>query len=445
MKRRKFNKVLGGGLLSLPIFLNNCSVKTYDDKHLAKSVLDSDRILILIQLKGGNDGINSLVPLNQFDLYRKLRPTIGLKRNQVKKLDSTLSENLQLGVHPSLMDIKALYDQGMVSIIQSVAYPNVDRSHFKSTDYWMTGGDGSPQKNNFKTGWIGRFLQNAYPQQLKSSNKFPDPLGIQLGNPNSLLAFQLEGKHKCSINISGQDPSGYYTKISDSGASSPTAFPNSLFGEELKYISLLQASTSSYAQRISEVFNKGKNYFNYPDTDLSNQLKTVARLLHGGSKTKIFLVQLGDFDTHRGQVMSGDPITGVHSNLLKELGGAVSAFLKDVQKSELGDRVLAMTFSEFGRKAKENGSLGTDHGIMAPMFIFGKGLSNGVFGKNVDLSTVNDEGQLSGVQFDYRQVYATVLQDWLGASDEILRKSNLNYYSDKIPFIGKNSRIPSSK
>ena len=178
---------------------------------------------------------------------------------------------------------------------------------------------------------------------------------------------------------------------------------------------------------------------------MSNQLKTVARLLHGGSKTKIFLVQLGDFDTHRGQVMSGDPITGVHSNLLKELGGAVSAFLKDVQKSELGDRVLAMTFSEFGRKAKENGSLGTDHGIMAPMFIFGKGLSNGVFGKNVDLSTVNDEGQLSGVQFDYRQVYATVLQDWLGASDEILRKSNLNYYSDKIPFIGKNSRIPSSK
>lgn len=446
MKRRDFSKYVltTTGFLTLPISCNNLNVKTYDDKTLADGLEGTERVLVLIQLKGGNDGINTLIPLNQFDQYEQLRPTIGIKKEQVIGLDTTLAEDTQLGVHPSFMDVKGLYDEGQVSIIQSVAYPNVDGSHFKSTDLWMTGGDGTPEYNNIKTGWMGRFLKNAYPDYLKASDEYADPLGMQLGNPNASLGFHLEGDHKCSVNVSGQDPSGYYTNIIEKGGVLPTTFANSLFGKELEYLAKIQSTTSTYAKHITEVFNKGKNYSEYPDTDLSNQLKTVARLLHGGSRTKIFLVQLSDFDTHKDQVLEGDVLKGEHAVLLEELGGAVKAFLADIQQAKIGDQVVTMTFSEFGRKARENGSFGTDHGRIAPMFLFGKGLQNGVTGKNVDLSSVDEEGQLSGDQIDYRAIYTTILQDWLGASNQILDASNLAYYNKKLPLINKKQIIAPS-
>ncbi len=435
MNRRRFNYLLSlSGLTTLPLLLNKQCLNISEPASLESS-MDNNNVLVLIQLKGGNDGLNTFIPINQFDKYASIRPTIRINEKKLIHLDKSLSLDQQLGLHPSLASIKNRYDNGQMSIIQSVSYPNTDLSHFKSTDLWMTGGDGDPNIKQPQKGWIGRFMESAYPNRLVSSNDFLDPLAIQLGNPNTALMFNIDEHHECNVNVSGQNPAGYYNSIVNVGGQAPKEFDNSAFGKELAYIAGVQNTTSVYAKRISEVFDNGKNTSQYPDTSLSNQLKTVARLLSGGSKTKVFLVQLPKFDTHRNQVVEGNSLEGTHSDLLKELSDSVNIFLGDIEKLGFGDRVLTMTFSEFGRKAHENGDLGTDHGSMAPMMLFGPNVTGGVFGKNELLSKLDANGLLTHMQYDYRQIYSLVLKNWLGASDSLMAEMDYTKFLKSAPKI----------
>ena len=433
MNRRRFNYLLSlMGASPLPIMLNQLSVKISEPPSLESSI-DNSNVLVLIQLKGGNDGLNTFVPINQYDKYASLRPTIRINEKKLIHLDKTLSLQQQLGLHPNLDSLKYHYENGRMSIVQSVSYPNTNLSHFKSSDLWMTGGDGNPDAKQPKKGWIGKFMECAYPDKLVSSKDFQDPLAIQLGNPNTSLLFQIDEHHECNVNLSGQNPGGYYNSIVNVGGKAPEKFDDTFFGSQMRYISGVQNTTNVYAKRISEVFDKGKNTLDYPDTNLSNQLKTVARLLSGGSQTKVFLVQLPKFDTHRNQILAGNSLEGVHAELLKELSDSVNVFLKDIKKLGIGDKVLAMTFSEFGRKAKENGDFGTDHGSMAPLMLFGNKVNGGVFGENELLNQLDENGLLTKMQYDYRQIYSSVLKNWLGANNEILDQLNLTTHLKNAP------------
>lgn len=442
MKRRNFLKIFPAATVT-PFVVNGHALRPFANSKMAR-VLNGcdgveDRVLVLIQLKGGNDGLNSIIPINQYDQYANLRPSIGIPQNAYINLDGTLSNNDQIGLHPSFLKIKEMYDNGLATIVQGVGYESMNQSHFKGTDLWMSGGDGTIANNNIRSGWMGRALQAFYPEIVGvPTASMPDPLGIQIGDANTALGFHTETEHQNVINLTGQDASGFYSLIQTVGGSPIANVPDSEHGAELEFIMRVEQSTSLYAQRITEVFNAGSNFLSsYTTTNpsrLSPQLQTIARLIKGGCKTKIYLCQLGGFDTHNAQVDGGNPTVGDHAELLLDLAESVKNFLDDLQGLGLADQVAACTFSEFGRCAKENGSDGSDHGTLAPMFIFGKNIAAGVRGTNVNLSNLTNDNQLQGAQFDYRQVFTTLLQDWLGAGEEVLTETMFEGYS-KMPLV----------
>ena len=385
--------------------------------------------IVLIQLSGANDGLNTVVPINQYDKYAALRPNIKLGNagtaNGIINLDSTLTLANQVGLHPSLTGFKSLYDSGLMRIVQGVGYPSQDKSHFKSTDLWLMGGDGTTANNFSDSGWIGRFLENYYSNFLNANF----PLGIQLGSSENSLGFHGEVEHGMSMNINGQDPSGFYSIINGLGGAAPTNIPDSEYGNLLKFILDNDTSSNTYAQTISAAFNSGSNASTYPNTSLANQLKTVARFISGGLETKVYLVKINGFDTHDLQVPDNTTThLGTHANLMTQISEAITTFITDLKSQNKGDDVLAVTFSEFGRKAAENGNLGTDHGEIAPMFIFGSSIAPGISGTNVNLSeaVLANNYQIQTVQHDYRRVFGTILQDWFGVNTTTL---DLTFYN----------------
>lgn len=443
MKRRNFLKIFPAATVT-PFVVNGHALRPFANSQMARLLNGcegvEDRVLVLIQLKGGNDGLNTVIPINQYDTYANLRPTIKIAESDYINLDSTLANENQVGVHPSFLKIKELYDKGWATLIQGVGYESMNQSHFKGTDLWLSGGDGTAANNNIRSGWMGRALQAFYPdvKGVPTSN-MPDPLGIQIGDPTTSLGFHTETEHQNVINLSGQDASGFYSLIQTIGGAPILNVPNSEHGGELEYIMGVEQSTNLYAQRISEVFNAGSNFLtSYATTDpqskLAPQLQTIARLIKGGCKTKIYLCQLGGFDTHNGQVDEAATAEGTHAQLLLDLAECVKSFMDDLEGLGLADQVNACTFSEFGRCAKENGSTGSDHGTLAPMFVFGKNIAAGVRGTNVNLSNLTNDNQLQNAQFDYRQVFTTLLQDWLGASENVLTDTMFEGYS-KLPLV----------
>ena len=392
----------------------------------------NNRKLVLIYLGGGNDGLNTIVPLNQYDLYCNLRPTIKVSdsgANSFINLDSSLDDNQQVGLHPSLTGFKNLYDSGYLRILQSVGYPSQNKSHFASTDVYSTGNDGNSWLNGGDSGWIGRFIESYYYDLVQQTF----PIGIEIGSKTSSLGFHGAEEHGLSLNIEGQDASGFYSVLSGLGGEAPSFIPNSHYGEELQYIIDNDQITTLYSEAISNAFNNGSNSSSYDDSDLSNQLKTVARLISGGLESKVYLVKLNGFDTHFSQIQSANDIQGDHNELLTELNNAISSFMQDISSQGFQDDVVGLTFSEFGRKAKENGNLGTDHGEIAPMFVFGSAINGGVSGTNPDLTeaTQNNNWQLETFQFDYRETLGTLLQDYLGADDNAIDSTFFNHTSNE--------------
>jgi uncharacterized protein (DUF1501 family) len=339
----------------------------------------------------------------------------------------------------------------MLRVLQSVGYPSANKSHFASIDLWSTGNDGNSWDNGKESGWLGRFMEEAYSSLLPTNF----PLGIQLGSSNTWLGFHAEHEHGMALNIEGQNSQNFYTVLSGLAGQAPDNIPQGThYGSEIQYIINTDSAANTYAAAIENAFNANgsENLVSYPDTDLADQLKTVARLIRGGIETKIYMVTIGGFDTHNVQNQASGDINGRHTELLTELSGAVDAFMTDINADSIGDDVVGLTFSEFGRKAKQNGNLGTDHGEIAPMFVFGKPVQGGVSGINVDLTeaTSNNNWQIKTVQHDYRQVFATLMQDFLGSENAIVdnaffdQTNNESFTSKKIQDVIKPSHYVDS-
>lgn len=353
-------------------------------------------ILVLVQLQGGNDGLNTVVPFEN-DIYYQKRPAIAIPKDKVLKLTG------QMGLNPAMSAFQELYGNGQLSIVQNVGYQSPNRSHFRSTDIWLSGSDASVYEDE---GWVGRYLTQkfpAYPLTLPEQ-----PLAVQLGSVESMLLQSQAG----SMGTVFDNPDAFYQLVKGSSADTE-AIPNTIAGEELKFLKQIAAQSIRYSDIIKQKADIGKNAITYPNTNLGKQLAIVAELIAGGLTTPVYLTTIGGFDTHANQVTAGNTISGQHATLLKTVADAVAAFTKDLAKQNLGDRVTVMTFSEFGRRVNQNGTTGTDHGTAAPLFVVGQTVRGGIIGTPPDLKDLDGGGDLK-FKNDFRQVYASVLRDHLG-------------------------------
>lgn len=461
MNRRKFIKGMGKASLAAPLMVNGIPMQALGKASFLSnfSCEDiNDRAVVIIQLGGGNDGLNTLIPLDQYSLYRNLRPNVGIKDVGSRKyvqLDSTLPQSQQLAVQPDFLAMKNLYDQGKVNLIMDVCYPNPNKSHFKSTDIWWSGKDGTTA-NETGSGWIGRYLDKRFPDfpTAYPNPDMEDPFGLQMGNNTTSLGFFRDSGIPVGIPL-GNDPNEFFEQVSNTGGTLPSALGNSHYAKELNFINNMEISANSYASRLASVYAAGANSVTYPTNyhsstpgvsknRLAPQLQTIARLISGGAKTKVFFAYLGGFDNHGGQVTSSDPSYGVHATLLYHLSEAIQAFQNDLEGLGIDDKVLTLTFSEFGRTVTQNGSHGTDHGTSAPMMLIGKGIKPGVTGNNPDLSNITNNN-FNTFQHDYRSVFTTVLQDWLGANTNSLTAAELDTFEqNKLPLINSNYIDPIS-
>jgi len=441
MKRRDFLKYSSVSSIGASVSLNGSSLKSFCTSSMLNLLCCDevkDRVLVLINLGGGNDGINTFIPLSQYDEYRNYRPKLGITEDQYITLDSSLDDYQQIGVHPAFAEVKSMYDEGLATIIRGVGYHNQTKSHFKGQDIWMSGGDGREENFNIANGWMGRFLDHMYSGTAGIPTLLnPDPAGIEIGTDSPALLYNIDPLRNAALRLGKNGSEENFSIINSLGLRSPFEVPDSDYGKEIEYILSVQNNTSNYASRINELFESGQNGVDYPSYNLAGQLRTVAKLLSGGSKTKIFMVRIAGFDTHDAQVLNNDPTKGAHAELLQEVAESVRAFYNDLETFGFGDKVISCTFSEFGRKVFENGNLGTDHGTLGPMMLFGKQVQSGVLGSNPDLNIQDDEGALGEEkQFDYRQVFTSLLQDWLGAPDDAIEAAYFGeFLGDKINII----------
>ncbi|MEM9718983.1 MAG: DUF1501 domain-containing protein [Bacteroidota bacterium] len=424
MKRRDFirNTTAAG---TIPLLLGGgMPMRTMGASFKSAATCDyADRSIVIIYLNGANDVYNAFVGLDNYGAYRNARPNIGHNQNQLMTLDSSLPNNQQLGLHPILTGMRDLYDSDKFSIVQRVGYPRANYSHFDSEDYMFRGRDGEGMGMVPPgTGFMGRFTANRYPgyQGIPFEGE-PDPLGLILSNLPS-TGFHTQEEHNIELRIDG-NPGQYADLISSVFGEPLTNIPGTENGTKLNYINNINVAANLYASRISDTYNLGSNSnVNYPSSSLGNDLEIIAKMLSGGSRTKIFLTSTGGWDNHNEQVNNGNTTQGRHSDLLGNLSNSVKAFHDDLQNLGLGDNVLTIIFSEFARKAEENGNLGTDHGTLNNIFVVGNGARSGVTGTNYDFTDIDRRGAINQEQreYDYRSVFGSVLQDWMGASDESL-------------------------
>ncbi len=424
MKRRSFIKNVGGVLaatgVSSSFGFGMPSASTIQS--LLKLAAESNKVLVFVFLEGGNDGLNTVVPLDQLSSLNAVRPHVIMPENSFHNLPQS-----ELGLHPSLTGFSSLYKEGRLGIIQNVGYPDQNFSHFRSTDIWMSASDSTELIN---TGWSGRHLHNEYPTFPTDfpNETMPDPLAIEIGSGSSLM-FQ---GPTASMSMVISDATSFYNLIND--VDEPV--PDTPAGEQVEYIRLVARQSQQYGEVVKTAAEKITQQATFPDTWLGAQLKIVSRLIAGGLQTPLYLVRHGGFDTHDSQVEAADHTTGQHANLLTELDEAVMAFMKDLEQQGTGDQVMGLTFSEFGRRIVSNASLGTDHGAAQPMFFFGNKVKGGVIGSNPIISSSATYADNLPMQFDFRQVYASAMQQWLGSSTSNTTEALFNEF-DTLELIGE--------
>ena len=405
MKRRNFiQKALGAAMAQVTLGGLSFQVRATPSAWLtARAAAANDNILVIIQMSGGNDGLNMVPPLDQMSRYNTLRPTIKLAESAILPLGTTGA-----GLHPSMGALKTLYDEGRMAVVQGLGYPNQSFSHFTASKIWSIGTTDTQES----TGWAGRYLNKEYPDFPAAT--YTDPIALQVQDISTTLFNSKDGLLSAAYNFDTLN--NIITKPLGTGGSGSSGGNGSSTGactydNYLAYVQEQILLTDQFAGRIKTAGTLGQNAIsNYPSTDLANKLKVIAKLIRGGLKTKIYHVTLGGFDTHVEQL-------GRHTALFTELSGAVSAFQRDLLAMGTGvsDKVTTMTFSEFGRRAQENASFGTDHGTAVPMLVFGTQLNPvNMVGKSPNLNNLTDNNLPN--QFDYRQSYAAYLQDWLGVS-----------------------------
>ncbi|MBI3788461.1 MAG: DUF1501 domain-containing protein [Ignavibacteriales bacterium] len=433
MKRRDFLRSVVP-VTALPFLINGLPLRAYGRSPFLEALVgaqaDTDRVLVLVQLGGGNDGINTVIPIDQLSAYNNARGNITIPDTSILPLTTAT------GLHPKMTGMKQLYDDAKLTIVQGVSYPNPNLSHFRATDIWLTAANSNEY---LSTGWGGRYLEaefsgypDGYPNQV-----MPDPLAIQIGAVTTLV---LQGPGS-SMGISIQDPNTFYQLVNGVPTGGIDSPPQTPAGRELTFVRQVAVQSQQYATQVKAAADKVTQQVTYPTTNpLADQLKIVARLIAGGLKTRIYVVNMGGFDNHSSQVNSTDKTSGTHATLLQRLSDAMLAFQNDLKflsttANRLEDRVIGMTFSEFGRRVNSNASLGTDHGTAAPMFIFGKsvnGVPNGIIGTNPSLTDLTG-GNLK-MQYDFRSVYASILSQWFGVSSAELNSVMLRSFA-QLPII----------
>ncbi|HEY4612227.1 MAG TPA: hypothetical protein VII11_04535, partial [Bacteroidota bacterium] len=341
MNRRDFLK-RSVPVTAIPFLLNGFSLKAYGRapflQTLVAAAAATDRVLVLVQLGGGNDGINTVVPLDQDSTYMNVRSNIAIP------LDTVLPLTDATGLHPIMTGMKSLWDDSKLTVIQGVTYPNPNLSHFRATDIWLTGSDYNVTLN---TGWLGRYLDYEFPE-YPDDPVMPDPLAIQIG---SVVSFGLQGLER-SMGIALQNPDTFYQLVNAGSGGVVDTAPQTPAGRELEYIRGVAVQSQAYASQIKVAADNAQNqsalWAGQEQNQLAQQLKIVSRLIAGGLKTRIYVVNLGGFDNHSAQVLASDTTTGAHATLLGRLAAAMVAFQDDIKLLNVESRVLGMTFSEFG-------------------------------------------------------------------------------------------------
>lgn len=374
---------------SVAVGLSGVQLRAFAHPLLMDAKSTDGKVLVLVQLLGGNDGLNTFIPFEDSNYFNG-RPQIAIPKAQVLTLENNM------GFHPSMTQFKDLYGAGKMKVLHSVGYQNQNRSHFRSTDIWLSA---SNSDEYLFDGWLGRFLSQSFPEFPSQSPKHP--MAIELGSTESMLLQSAAGP----TSVAFDNPNSFFQLVNGSTADNDPP-PATLAGEELKYLKQVAANSIKYSTVIKSAADKVQNTVTYPNTSLARQLSIVAEMIAGGLETPVYLTTIGGFDTHANQLPN-------HANLLKTMTDAVATFQKDIEQLGIADRVTLMTFSEFGRRVKENGSVGTDHGSAAPMFIIGNGVRGGILGKNPSLTDLDNNGDIKH-QHDFKSVYSTILQDHFG-------------------------------
>ena len=406
LTRREFVRGAGGlGFLAFsgvaPAFLARSAMAQTPAPERDRS------ILVIVQLAGGNDGLNTVIPFTD-DRYYNLRPTLGLKNN-------LLELNDDLALHPACQPLHELYGEGKLSIVQNVGYPNPNRSHFRSTEIWETGSDSDTFQ---REGWLGRYLDNDCSGSPEAESVDADPAAIHVGDmiPQTYLSLE-------SHSLFGMKPYGKFDRGQDPA---DLAYEKLLQADHIEgnasYLQHTMMNTLVTERRVEKIIGKYKPQTTYPRTNLAQSLKRVAALIHADMETRVYFVSQGGYDTHANQLNN-------HQRLLTELSTSMSAFQKDLTAHSKDDQVMTMTFSEFGRRPAENGSGGTDHGTAAPLFVMGSKVKGGLLGQTPEL--VTDATKDLTYSTDFRGVYSSVLDKWLEADSSKI----LGDKYEHVPFV----------
>ena len=409
--RRDFMKTVfvGGGTGILAPSLFSAAVRSaYATGRNLSNPLDSP-ILVVVQLSGGNDGVNTVVPLGN-DHYHRARKRLGLPQGECLKISDGV------GLHPSLTGLKALYDDGLATIINGVGYPNPNRSHFRSMEIWHTASDADRVERH---GWIGRYFDNhcrdldasvgiTIGKQAPQAFAAAMPKGLSFRKANDLKMPVPGGSDDAEIMEAWEDMNAL-DDVNAGASISSLAGPGS-GGESLSSLAFIEQTARAAkhgSSMVQEVLGREKNRVSFPNTRLGRDCATVSKLIAGGMPTRVYYVSIGGFDTHANQ-------QNAHQRLLKEFGDAMKSLVEDLRAQGNLDRVSILAFSEFGRRLKENANAGTDHGAAGPMFVFGGHSSGGMIGHYPSLAPGDlDRGDLK-FSIDFRSVYATLLEDHLG-------------------------------
>jgi uncharacterized protein (DUF1501 family) len=398
--------VLASAASTVPYFVQKSAAAFLPELGLSSTPgAPEDHVLVIVQLCGGNDGLNTVIPFRDANYY-KARPAIGIPENKVLKL----SKDANVGLHPALSGFKDLYDAGMLSVVQGVGYPNPNRSHFKSMDIWQTA-DTTATGN----GWIGRYFDNDCCGFDSTGKATPEPMaGIAIGKEAPLA---MQGQVAKPIGFESSELFQWlgkgvdaklmpaYDQINTRGPGATD--PNSSAGFLMRTAMDAQVASDQIRKAVAQ-----RPLAQYPNNDLARQLQMVASMIRAGLKTRVYYVTLGGFDTHAGQ--GGE--NGRQAQLLTQVGSSIKAFYDDLKKQGNDSRVLTVSFSEFGRRVQQNASGGTDHGAAAPMFVIGPMVRPGVIGNHPSLTDL-DAGDLK-YQIDFRSVYAGVLESWMKADSK---------------------------
>lgn len=412
--RRDFLSGLGA-LGAGAFFLGGTAVRAYGASPLLHQLHTRarNRVLVLVQLNGGNDGLNTIIPYND-DVYYNSRPGIAIAKGQASQLDL----NGNLGMHPSLTPFESYFGDGNMAILQNVGYPSPNLSHFRSTDIWQAASSSEVVEN---TGWLGRYLDLQHPDFSDDPPEFP--LAVQIGGGASQMFLGPNANMGMSL-ISAD----LFQRLAEDGQLyDANSTPPTSFGDEMTYLRSVANDSFLYAAAIKQASDAAQNSVEYPTNNpLADSLATVARLVKGQLGSSIYHVTLGGFDTHANQLND-------HALLLNWFATAMDAFMQDMATDTSDTEVLAMTYSEFGRRVSQNGSAGTDHGAGAPLILMGTGVKGGLFGSTPVLTGL--QGGNIPYEIDFRSVYGTVLQDWFGFAATDVQDALLGFNYTPVSFI----------